>query len=99
MLTKDEIRKLAKTCILDDGTWIGSSQDAFVNGFTLGQENILNWNRKCEPLMDEHHYNIMLKDNTKVENVEYWAFGGGFGALTKKEIDARKAGGGSGSKE
>ena len=33
---------------------------------------------------DEKRYNIEMKDGTIVENVEYWAFGGGFEPTTKQ---------------
>ena len=33
--------------------------------------------------VDETFYNIELKDGCIIENVEYWAFGGGFGEQRK----------------
>ena len=36
--TKDEIRELAKICAPDDGTWFGTAQDLFVNGYFHGRK-------------------------------------------------------------
>ena len=39
--TKDEISELAKICAPDDGTWFGTAQDSFVNGYFHGRKEAL----------------------------------------------------------
>ena len=39
--TKDEIRELAKICAPDDGTWFGTAQDSFLNGYFHGRKEAL----------------------------------------------------------
>jgi hypothetical protein len=40
---------------------------------------------KPEPLRDEGHYDIILDDDRQKNNVEYWAFGGGFCSHTEEK--------------